>query len=262
MQGLGERDILGGITLRYQPQVNLQSGEIIGAEALLRCRSGNKDFPITVFIQAAEASGMIKEIGAMVIEKAFAQAVAWRSMGISLVVAINLSPLQASDPATLSVVDSALADSGADPNRIEFELTEGQMQVGGMPSVVCGMNALKSRGFRVAMDDFGVGHSSLERLADIPFDRIKVDRSFIAKAGYSKTHFAICLAVIDLADRIGTSVLAEGIEHEDQVEMLRNLGCLEAQGFLFGRPVVAEELTKRLLGEDTKIRRLCVAGAV
>lgn len=248
MKDIASSAVLGEITLHYQPQVDLLSGRIIGAEALLRCRVGKDMLPTGPFIHAAEANGLIKHIGSLVMSIAFKQAVEWEEAGSPIVIAVNLSPVQAADPDLLDEVDRRMQETGVPPRLIEFELTEGVTS--STAEATQGLLQLKSRGFRVAIDDFGVGHSSLERLADMPFDRIKIDRGFIMRAGSSRPHFCICQATVDLAHRLGMSALAEGIEREEQAALVRSIGCYEAQGYLYGQPMPAFDLGQLLRGQS------------
>ena len=224
-----ERDELD---LAYQPIVALATGATQGVEALLRWRTAEGD-PVSPadFIPIAEASGLIVPIGTWVLERACSDIA---PLG-DLTVAVNVSAVQLRTPDFVGQVAKTLARSGLAPHRLVLELTESALMddVHDASEAFC---ALRRLGVRIAIDDFGTGFSSLATLADLPIDMLKVDRSFIAAMGSSPAHSALVGGVVSLADRLGLPVVAEGVETEEQLAALRDLGCALAQGYHLGRP--------------------------
>ena len=226
----------GELELHYQPQVNLQTNEILGAEALLRwtCRAQGA-IPPSVFIPLAEETGMIVPLGAWLLRTACEEAVRWPG---DLLIAVNVSPVQLRDPSFLDSVRAALDASGLDPARLELEVTEGVLlQEGEQTSIV--LAALRALGIKLALDDFGTGYASLGYLQQFRFDTIKIDRSFVRNLGSNKSAAAIVRAITGLGQALGTRTIAEGVESLEEVAVLRAYGCVEGQGFLFWRPMAA-----------------------
>jgi diguanylate cyclase (GGDEF)-like protein/PAS domain S-box-containing protein len=227
----------GELKLFLQPLVDVASEAKTGYEALLRWEHPVRGMvPPDTFIPIAEETGQIVQIGEWVIREAFAEAARWQGQES---IAINLSPLQFASPNLLPVVVNALADSGLDPGRVEFEITEGVLLHNSEANidVLCRMQAL---GLKIALDDFGTGYASLNYLLTFPFDKIKIDRSFVAGLGTREESRAIVASVITLANRLGMCTLAEGVEEREQLDALREQGCVMVQGWLFGKAEPSE----------------------
>jgi|SRR5579863_60900 len=233
--------------LRYQPRVNLATGQIVGAEALLRWRIPQRG---TIgprrFIALAEETGLIVPIGKWVLESACAQNKAWQDAGLPpIVVSVNVSPRQFRQENLAQTVAEALQSSGLDPHFLELELTE-SMVMHDAPQLVAMLDELKQLGVQIAVDDFGTGYSSLSYLKRFPVDRLKVDRSFVEHMTTEADDATIVRAIIALGHNLGLKVVAEGVETAKQTRALRAYQCDEAQGFLFSRPVSARDLPRLL----------------
>jgi EAL domain-containing protein (putative c-di-GMP-specific phosphodiesterase class I) len=233
--------------LDFQPIMDLATNRIVAAEALLRWNHPVRGLLAPAnFIPLAEEAGMIAPIGAWVLREACLTARQWPAY---MHVAVNLSPIQFRDSAVVETVDRALLESGIDPNRLELEITETTV-LETNSATVDALWKLHGRGVRIALDDFGTGYSSLSYLRRFPFDKIKIDRSFIRDLGHEKDDSSIILAIIGLADSMNMVVTAEGVETPEQAALLTSYGCAQAQGFLFCRPVAAAELNRIILDAD------------
>jgi diguanylate cyclase (GGDEF)-like protein/PAS domain S-box-containing protein len=227
----------------FQPLVNTHTHKVSGYETLLRWnRPRHGLVSPAVFISCAEETGVIVPLGEWVIRKAVEEAAQWRE---DVTVAVNLSPAQLADPAIVATVVNALAASGLDPNRLEIEITESVLMHESAHNLKT-LHALKAVGVKIALDDFGTGYASLSYLRVFPFDKIKIDQRFVRDIDASPENQAIVRAVISLARDLGMRVTAEGVENEQQAAILAGLGCLEVQGFLYSRPVPADELDKKI----------------
>lgn len=231
----------------YQPRASLQSGEITGAEALVRWR--HPDLGLVApnqFIPLAEESGLIVPIGEYVLRSACAQNRAWRDAGLApIAVAVNLSARQLREPGLIATVSSALEESGLDPGSLELELTESMlMQSVEGPAAVLGR--LKELGIQLAMDDFGTGFSSLSYLKRFPIDQLKIDRSFVNDVVSDPNDGEIVRAIIAMGRSLQLKLVAEGVEDQEQMEFLRAHGCDEMQGYHFSAPLPAPEFTELL----------------
>jgi EAL domain-containing protein (putative c-di-GMP-specific phosphodiesterase class I) len=223
----------GEFVLHYQPKVNLASGAISGMEALLRWQHPTRGMVSPgEFIPLAEQIGLIVPLGEHVLRTACAEAAGWDK---PLRIAVNLSPAQFRQPDLLAVVNAALAQSGLDPHRLELEVTEALL-LQDAESVRGVLDALRALGVQVALDDFGTGYSSLSYLHSFPFDRVKIDRSFVRDIATRPRSAAIVRAVASLAADLELAVTAEGIETEQELAIVRDAGCGELQGFLLSRP--------------------------
>lgn len=245
-----ERDVsiaatMGQLTLAYQPQANASTGAIEGFEALVRWNHPIHGFVSPdVFIPAAEACGAIVEIGAYVLKEALAQAVKWPG---HLRIAVNASPAQIVHADFAQLVEDTIEATGIDPTRVEIEVTE-SLFIYDTPAALKTLERLKAMGVSVAMDDFGTGYSSLSTLQSFRFDRIKIDRSFIMSMTANPDAAAIVTSILGLGRALGRPVVAEGVETSEQLELLREQGCAEVQGYLIGKPKPIEhyaELTAR-----------------
>ena len=244
-----------GLRLHYQPLVDLTTGALAGAEALVRLEDPDRGLiPPAEFIPVAEETGLVVPLGAWVVAEAAAQAATWRALqpvdAPPMTVSVNLSGRQLSTPGFAVEVGAAIARSGADASHLCFEITENTLldADGGR---VATLLRLKDLGVRLAIDDFGTGHSSLTWLRRLPADFLKVDRTFVAGLGTDPGDTAIVRAVLDLGAALGLTTVAEGVETLEQLVALRDLGCDWAQGYHLARPGPAETTTK-LLEEGTR----------
>ena len=219
--------------LHYQPQVNIATGRVIGAEALIRWRDPELgEVSPSQFIPVAEDTGFIVPIGDWVLEQAVKQAAAWRADGMEMPVSINVSALQFSQGDFQERVCQALRDHGLPGELLELELTE-RLLVNDADDALARLSQLAAVGVRLAIDDFGTGYSSLAYLKRFPIDRLKIDRSFVKGVPDSESDSAIVRAIVQLSQALGMKVVAEGVETEPQRAFLQSLGCDEFQGFLF-----------------------------
>jgi diguanylate cyclase (GGDEF)-like protein/PAS domain S-box-containing protein len=227
----------GELSLHYQPQSRI-GGDVVGLEALCRWNSANRgSVSPGIFIPLAEESGLIIQIGEWVLREACREAASWPR---PLSVAVNLSPIQFRHGDLVNLVHSVLLETGLPAERLELEITEGVL-VEDFSRGVSILRRLKALGVRIAMDDFGTGYSSLSYLQSFPFDKIKIDQSFIANIGSSPQSATIVRGVVGLARGLHLPVLAEGVETEDQLAFLANESCDEIQGYLIGRPQPIEK---------------------
>ena len=241
----------GGFNLNYQPLVNLQSKKVTAFEALLRWSHPERGaVPPSVFIPVAEEMGLIVQMGEWALRQACADAVQWPD-GIH--VSVNLSPLQFSKGNLVSTVMSALAFSGLAPSRLELEITESVLLEKTERNVAI-LNQLREMGVRISMDDFGTGYSSIGYLRSFPFDKIKIDQSFVRDLLVDEGSLAIVRAIAGLGVSFGITTTAEGVETEEQMRCLNLEGCIEVQGFLYSKPVPAEEISGLLTRLSDKRR--------
>jgi diguanylate cyclase (GGDEF)-like protein len=221
------------LRLHYQPQLKI-TGEITGFEALARWQSPKRGMvPPGEFIPIAEESSLILLIGEWVLREACREAVSWKK---PLRVAVNVSPIQFRHGDLPRLVHSVLLETGLAPNRLELEITEGVL-IGDFSRAVSILRRLKSLGVQIALDDFGTGYSSLSYLHAFPFDKIKIDRTFISDLETNRHSIAIVLALIGLSRSLNIPILAEGVETQAQHAFLAQEGCAEMQGYLTGRPL-------------------------
>ncbi len=241
--------------LFYQPQIDLRTNRIVGAEALIRWRHPTRGLvrPLD-FLPFAEETGLIIPINEWVIAQACSEARSWCAHGLPpLRVAVNLSPVQFRNRNMVALVDDILARTGLDPKRLELELTE-TILMHDADAVTIELRELRKRGVSVSIDDFGTGYSSLAYVKKFPVDRIKIDQSFVRNLTSDPNDAAIVRAIVNLGHSLGIDVIAEGVDSADQVEMLRAEGCEEAQGFLFAKPLPVEEFLA-LVQADAAVAR-------
>jgi len=229
--------------LHYQPKRDLRTGHITGVEALLRW--AHPDLGLlqpSQFISLTEETGLIVPIGRWVLQTACMQNMAWQREGLlPLSMAVNLSPRQFADENLLEIIDEALAESGMPPQLLELEITE-SLVMQNVDQAIAVLAAIKKRGVRLAMDDFGTGYSSMSSIKQFPVDTLKIDRSFIRDLPRDSDDKAIANAIISLGKALGLTIVAEGVETSEQETFLRDHACHEMQGFLFSKPVTADEL--------------------
>lgn len=249
------------LTLHYQPQFDLQSGRIVGSEALLRWRHPTRGtISPTRFIPVAEDTGLIVEIGEWVLRTACRQAAAWTAEGLAPHrLAVNLSGVQIERSDVVSTVAEILHETGLPPAALELEVTETYVMRKAKQSVRV-LEGLRDLGVGLAIDDFGTGHSSLAYLQRLPVDKLKIDRSFVTDLPDGESQAAIARAVIALGHSLRLKVLAEGVETAEQARFLKEQGCDEVQGYLYGRPVEAEALRARLEAQALADRAANIAG--
>jgi diguanylate cyclase (GGDEF)-like protein len=237
---------VGQFELHYQPVVNLASNEISGFEALIRwCHPEKGMIPPGAFIPLAEEIGLIVPIGEWVIREACATATRWPE---NISVAVNISPAQFHNPGFVQVVVSALSASGLSPGRLELEITETAL-LSDDESTLAMLHQIQKLGVRVANDDFGTGYSSLSNLQSFPFDRLKIDRSFVKNIASCAGSLNIVRAVAALASGLGIPATAEGVENMAQLDSIRSEGCTEMQGFLLSGALPAHEIERLFLAE-------------
>jgi len=235
------------LSLHYQAKVDFKTNMITGVEALLRWQNPylGSVTPIQ-FIPVAEETGLILSIGRWVIRKVCEQNMAWQRQGLpGVCIAVNLSPQQLDDDHLIDDIRTALEDSGMAPNLLELEITEGMVMHN--PAHTIGVLAkIKNLGVRLAIDDFGTGYSSLAQIKRFPIDTIKVDRSFVHSVVQDADGKAIIRAMIALSKTLSLTIVAEGVESEDQMNFLKEHACDEMQGYYFSKPIVPEEFADLL----------------
>ncbi len=228
--------------VHYQPVINLATETVTGVEALLRWHHPERGLVSPIdFIPLAEATGQIIAIGEWVLRTACAQAQSWPG----ITVAVNLSPVQFRNADLVNMVRGVLEETGLDPSRLELEITESVL-IKDTDAALVTLNQLKRIGARIALDDFGTGYSSLGYLNAFPFDKLKIDRSFVANLGDGGKSNAIVRSVISLGASLDMTITAEGVETREQAAFLRREGCRQVQGYLFGHPVRADVITDLL----------------
>ena len=239
-----EHDLRGAIQrgefkLLYQPIVNTITEEVVGFEALIRwIHPSRPPIATDMFIALAEECGLITGIGEWVLRTACEEAARWPA---EVRIAVNISPIQFANPNLVTVVMNALSTTGLDPGRLELEITEGVF-LSDEEGVDETFRRLKAAGVRIALDDFGTGYSSLGYLKRAPLNKIKIDQSFVrGAAATGSTSEAILRSIISLAQSLNMDTTAEGVETHDDLRLIRELGCSQIQGYIFGRPMEVEE---------------------
>ncbi|WGS23518.1 MULTISPECIES: EAL domain-containing protein [unclassified Bradyrhizobium] len=236
----------GGFELHYQPLVDLRSDEVTGCEALLRWRHPVRGMISPAdFVPVAEETGLIEEIGQWVLRTACTEAAGWPA---HVRVAVNVSPIQFRSETLALKVASALAESGLDPRRLELEITEAVL-IADHDAALVTLGELRALGAHIALDDFGTGYSSLQYLQRFPFDKIKIDRSFVKEVTRNTGSASIIRAVVSIAADRNIITTAEGVETDQQRDTVQMLGCTQMQGYLFSKPVPAPDV-RTLLAAD------------
>ncbi|MGX1422078.1 diguanylate cyclase (GGDEF)-like protein [Bradyrhizobium elkanii] len=254
----------GEFELHYQPFIHVASGETCGFEALLRWHHPQRGMVSPAqFIPLAEETGLIVPLGEWVLRTACAEAAKWPD---DLKIAINLSPVQFRSPELVPVIVHALASAGISPERLELEVTETAI-IQDSEAVFTALSQLHDLGVRIALDDFGTGYSSLSFLQKFPFDKVKIDRSFVSElSGASDESRRIARAIVRFAVSLGKTTTAEGVETREQLDILRADACVEVQGFHFSPPVQSEKVAQMIGGRtpaaaERPAVRLAMAGA-
>jgi EAL domain-containing protein (putative c-di-GMP-specific phosphodiesterase class I) len=238
----------GELRVHYQPRVTLDGAiEVVGFEALVRWEHPERGLIAPqAFIPLAEETGLVSAIGQFVIEQALTQVERWRRSSPGVTVSVNLSPRQLQDPGLPSLLASVLEASGSDPSALCLEITERALSADD-EAALRSLRALKSLGVQLAIDDYGTGSSLLSTLRRLPIDVLKIHETFVSGVGRDGAETTVVRAVIELGHALGLSVLAEGVETEDQLEQLQALGCDCAQGFLFSAAIPEQEVYALLL---------------
>jgi diguanylate cyclase (GGDEF)-like protein len=244
----------GSFSLFYQPLVNLKTKKVTAFEALMRWQHAERgSVPPSEFIPVAEEMGLIIQLGEWALRRACVEAIGWPE---DIRVCVNLSSLQFSKGNLVSTVMNALAASGLPASRLELEITESVLLEKSERNIEI-LNQLRELGVRISMDDFGTGYSSIGYLRSFPFDKIKIDKSFVRDLLVDEGSLAIVRAIAGLGVSFGMTTTAEGVETEEQVRCLRLEGCIEVQGYLYSRPVPAEEIGNLLADlNDDHAKRL------
>jgi len=235
------------LRLHYQPKFSVIDQKMVGVEALLRWHDEEHgEIPPTRFIEIAEESGLIIELGAWVIREACRQLAAWRSQGFSIPIAVNVSgkELLYGDPAR--IVESEAAAAGVPTNMIEIEITE-SLLIKDSNAVRSALERLRRLGCRIALDDFGTGYSSLSYITRFPPDHIKIDKAFVNNVDRSASDAAVATAILSLGESLHVTITAEGVERTAQLEWLKRRGCHEIQGYLLSMPLSARDLERKFL---------------
>jgi EAL domain-containing protein (putative c-di-GMP-specific phosphodiesterase class I) len=250
----------GALQVHYQPIVASDGVRVMGVEALLRWNHPSRGaIPPATFVPVAEQCGLMKALGEFVLRKALSDALRWPQV----YVAINVSPVQMADDGFVDLVGGVIKEIGIAPSRVVLEVTEGVL-IDNPGETQKQLERLRGLGVRIALDDYGIGYSSLKYLQRFPFDKLKIDREFVAPLGRSANGAVIIHSVVGLGRALGLSVVAEGVETEEQRALLRLAGCDEMQGFLFSRPASREAIDalaampraqkKIAIAADTRLR--------
>ena len=244
----------GELQLHFQPRVQASTGDVVGVEALVRWQwPGHGLVSPATFIPIAEETGQIVPIGVWILGEACRQQAAWRDAGLGTIpISVNVSAIQLRDPALPEQLRAALDAHGVSPSQIELELTETFLMENAIATVES-LERLKAIGVSLSIDDFGTGYSSLNYLHQFPIDKLKIDQSFVRDILEDPADWAITKAIIGLGHTLGLRVVAEGVEHGDEVVWLRDAGCDELQGYLFGKPMPPHEFEAWFAGRSMAV---------
>jgi diguanylate cyclase (GGDEF)-like protein len=242
----------GEFVLHYQPKVNLASGKMTSAEALIRWNDPRTGLvPPGRFIPVLEETGLIYEVGRWALHQAIADYLRWRAAGLPAVrIAVNVSPLQLRHRGFIAEIEQAIGIDTQAAAGLELEITE-NLIMEDVKHSIASLQAIRAMGVTIAIDDFGTGFSSLSYLAKLPVDTLKIDRSFVIDMTAGPQGLALVSTIINLAHALKLKVVAEGVETEEQARLLRLLNCDEMQGFLFGKPVSVEIFESKFLAPPT-----------
>jgi diguanylate cyclase (GGDEF)-like protein len=245
-----KRELARALTARafdmhYQPIVKADAGDIVGVEALLRWNHPTRGFvPPSLFVPVAEEAGLMDRLGEFALRRALADATRWNG----LYVCVNLSPVQVRDRALVDLVTTVLKETGFEPSRLVLEMTEGVL-IENPDEINARLRELRGLGVQLALDDFGSGYSSLGYLQKLPFDKLKIDRSFVLGLSDSANGGVIIQAIVTLGRALGMGVVIEGVETEEQRVLLRLAGCSEMQGYLFAKPTAAADIDRLIAAQ-------------
>lgn len=242
----------------YQPQFDVQSGKLRGFEALIRWHDDELgEIPPSIFIPMAEECGLIIPIGVWVLNTAFATLKRWQvELGFTGIISVNLSPIQLKQPSIIYEIDNLLKKYEVKPEFIEIEITEGIM-IDNMDDAISKMKELKKMGFKISLDDFGTGYSSLSYLQMLPLDTLKIDKSFVNDiASQDGVQANITNSIIMMVTKMGLDTIAEGVEHDDQFNILKQFNCHIIQGFLCGKPMTKDRCEAYLKGDSSALLSL------
>jgi diguanylate cyclase (GGDEF)-like protein len=229
--------------LEYQPQYNAITNRVVGVEVLLRWQHPTKgNIPPAEFIPYAEDSGLIIEIGKIVLDKAISKGAEWNNAGVitDIRIAINVSPQLLYQEEFINTVNNILVKYGCNPNILKFEITE-QVVIKNQSAAISKLHKIRKLGIEISIDDFGSGYSSLAYLKDLPVDQLKIDRSFIVNITEEKRNQAIIESIMQLSRGLNLSVIAEGVETKEEVDFLIRAGCYNIQGYYFSKPLKYSE---------------------
>jgi EAL domain-containing protein (putative c-di-GMP-specific phosphodiesterase class I) len=257
---LAEALRLQALRVEYQPQFDLGYGRGCGVEALARwTRFTGESISPSVFILLAERTGMIHTLGAWILQTACATASSWYNNAAQpTTLSVNVSALQINEEFS-TVIEQALKKSGFPARQLELEITESALIANPARSIEC-LTAWKQLGVRIALDDFGTGYSSLSALSSLPVDRLKLDRSLVHRMTLDRKGAAVVRLIVSLGAELDMEVIAEGVETEEQLKMLTDMGCPQAQGYLLGRPTTGE-LAQVALGKAWGNRPMPLSGS-
>lgn len=245
----------------YQPKIGLAGGSIDGVEVLARWMGGNGNtISPALFIPLAEQSGMICNLTMSLIDQVIGDQQQLQRDGIEMPLAINLSASSLANPSLANDVMRRFHNASIAAHNVTFEITESAL-VNDLPFALATINRLRLRGFRFAIDDYGTGFSSLQQLSRFPFTELKIDRSFIHGAPHREPMRAILQSAIETGHRLGINTVAEGIETEEELQLVKALGCRQAQGFLMAKPMAGQELARWIQNHRQRIVNLCEQGA-
>ncbi len=235
------------LQLVFQPKFDLMSGEMSGSEALVRWPHPTRGFLSPAkFVPLAEETGLIRPMTSFVVDAAIRQQHAWSGLGRMQPIAVNLSAKSLYDPNFLDTFEALLETWGVPPNMIDIELTESAL-ADDPEQAKNFLGRLRQLGTKIYIDDFGTGYSSLNYLVTLPVHALKIDRSFVRQMGKSREAYSVVASIISMAHNLDLRVLAEGVETSEDVEILRKLGCDEAQGFLYSQPIAPAEFVETYL---------------
>jgi EAL domain-containing protein (putative c-di-GMP-specific phosphodiesterase class I) len=233
--------------IKYQPQINIASNKIIGFEALMRINSLKLgELSPSEFIPIAEESGLIVELGEWILREACQYTRNLMDLGFPpYIVSVNISSVQINRAGFTSMIDQVLKETGLPPDCLELEITESTI-VSSIMDAITLLNSLQALGVRISLDDFGTGYSSLNYLTNMPINTLKIDKSFIDNISFNKKDSLIAEAIIQLAHSIELEVIAEGVECEDQLSILKNKNCDIIQGYIYSKPLLPDSLLAML----------------
>jgi diguanylate cyclase (GGDEF)-like protein len=238
----------GGLDVHYQMIVAADSQRVVGVEALLRWKHPIRgDIPPAMFVPVAEQSGLMGALGEFVLRRALSDAMRWPKIFIS----VNLSPVQVRDRSLVSLVAEVMRETGIEPARVMLEVTEGLL-IDNPDEAKTRLEELRAYGLKIALDDFGSGFSSLSYLRNFPIDKLKIDKEFVKPLGTSASGGVIIQAITALGRALGLTVLAEGVETEEQRILLRLAGCNEMQGYLFAKPAPSAAIDRLLAAAEAR----------